>query len=359
MQYVNSSELSSGMYLARSLHYYDTTYNKVLELKKSTILSQLIIQKIIKEKIKGVYIDFDLSNITIAPSISPHVKEEALSAVAQLSESFNGKGLKQDDIDILSKTAEDLVESFNPEDEIFVNLYDIKSYDDYTYHHSVNVAIISLAMAMELEFTKDKLKEIVMCGLLHDIGKVAIPIEIINKPSKLTPEEFEIVKHHPANAGIYLADKHLVSNNIYMGIISHHEKWDGSGYPCHLKQIHIPLYGRILTVADVYDALTSKRPYRQPAKPNEAIEYIMGGTDTYFDEQIVKIFMRVICPYPVGIEVKLSNNFQGIVIKNNKNNPLRPVVKLTNSSKIIDLYNDVDSMNIVILDTIEHISNSK
>ena len=135
--------------------------------------------------------------------------------------------------------------------------------------------------------------------------------------------------------------------------MSHHEKWDGTGYPNKLSKTNIPLFGRIITVADVYDALTSTRPYRKPSEPTEAIEYIMGGVGTYFDEDIVNLFLRRIAPYPAGIKILLSNGKPAQVIKNNPDQPLRPVISLSGTGELLDLYNDPTTYNVVIKETLK------
>ncbi|MPN63822.1 hypothetical protein SDC9_211588 [bioreactor metagenome] len=147
--------------------------------------------------------------------------------------------------------------------------------------------------------------------------------------------------------------KGLVSNEILEGIAYHHEKFDGTGYPQGRKNYRIPLYGRILSVCDVYHALTSNRSYRKSCFPPEVMEYLMSNADTHFDYDILTVFLKNIVAFPVGTFVKLSNNKSGVVIQNHKENNLRPVVRLLNPNNTpgeeIDLFNDYKYMNVTIV----------
>jgi HD-GYP domain-containing protein (c-di-GMP phosphodiesterase class II) len=177
-----------------------------------------------------------------------------------------------------------------------------------------------------------------------------IPLSIINKPGKLTPEEFDIMKTHPINSINQL--QYIVSLDVIRGIESHHEKVDGSGYPYGRKGDNIHLYGKILSVCDVYDALTSTRSYRKSCFPGEVIEYIMGCADTHFDYEILCKFLKNIVAYPVGTFVTLSNEKIAVVVKNFADNIMRPVIRIINDDNTIgediDLFNDLRYMNITI-----------
>ena len=232
-----------------------------------------------------------------------------------------------------------------------MGISDLQTYDENTYLHSLSVTVISIAIGTELELNKEQLCNLGVCAMLHDIGKIEIPIEIISKPAKLTKNEYDIVKTHTSLGGSYIVKNKEISNDIYLGVVSHHEKFDGTGYPNGLKKKEIPLFGRIITVSDVYDALTANRPYRTPIKPFEAIEYIMGGAGTSFDYDIVKAFLKRIEPYPIGACVRLSDGRRGKIIRKNYNFPLRPVIKIIEGKEeILDLQNNFNLKNIVIND---------
>lgn len=355
MVFVKTEELLPGMYLARDIHFYDISSHSAMILKAGQKLTNVIINQMLNAKLDGGYIDTVNSELQIVSSINVQIRKEAITNIHNLADNFidSSKGVQESDIKALGNTTSRLIDSLSSQKDILVNIADIKMYDDYTYHHSLSVAIMAIAIGMELGLTNQLLNELGLAGLLHDIGKVAIPIEIIQKPDKLTDEEFNLVRMHPIHAANHLRDRKLVNENVYRGIVGHHEKLDGSGYPNNLKGTEIHPYARILAVADVYDALTSNRPYRIPNQPNEAIEYIMGGVGRHFDEKVVQAFLRKIAPYPLSSKVKLSNGETAFVVKNYPDQPLRPLVAVMGTTKMYDLSNDTDCMNIIIKEIVE------
>ena len=181
---------------------------------------------------------------------------------------------------------------------------------------------------MGMGFSADKLKELCIAGMFHDMGKLEVPAEILNKPSKLTTEEYDIIKKHPQKSYDLLADRFEISSNVRMGVLCHHENEDGSGYPRGLTGDKINIFAKILHVVDVYDALTSKRSYKKAYACSEALEYLMGGTATLFDEKVVDVFMKYVPIYPKGMQVLLSDGRKGVIVRNNHISSLRPVVRM-------------------------------
>lgn len=354
--FVNTKDILPGMCLARSVNFYDINTQKAQTYEMGHILSDMAITQLKTAEINGIYVDTYKSKIRVISSINQEIRAEAITGIHQMADNFmnSDKGITRQDVDEISDTTQKLINSLSSNKDILVNIADIKMYDDYTYHHSLSVAIMAIAIGLELGFNNFMLSELGTAGLMHDIGKVSVPIEIINKPGRLTPEEFEIVKMHPVYAAQHLKERNIVSENIYKGIIQHHEKIDGSGYPYHLKGKEIHPYARILAVADVYDALTSNRPYRTPNPPNEAIEYIMAGMGTQFDENILRAFLRKVAPFPTGSIVQLSNGERGCVIKNHPNNPLRPIISVLDTNKCYDLSEQEELFNIVITGIVEN-----
>lgn len=337
------------MCLARSLNFYNPTAKKALSLDIGTVLDKKCIDSLLSASVDGAYIDTLRSNVNVSASINKEIKSEALAGIHSLSDKFISSGVQKSDIVSLGLTTQKLIDNLSSNEDVFVNITDMKMYDDYTYHHSLSVAIMAIAIGQEMGLDNNMLNELGAAGLLHDIGKLSIPIEIINKPGKLTPEEFEIVKKHPVYAAQHLGERNVVSQNIYYAILEHHERVDGTGYPYHLSGTGIHPYARILAVADVYDALTSKRPYRVPSPPNEAIEYIMGGVGSHFDENVVKAFLRKVAPYPTGCHVILSNGEKACVLKNFREAPLRPLVSVIDTDRCYNLSGDEKCYNIVIV----------
>jgi HD-GYP domain-containing protein (c-di-GMP phosphodiesterase class II) len=229
--------------------------------------------------------------------------------------------------------AEKMVNQMIENAPVSVDMIDLRNFDDYTYRHSVNVAVLSTVIGMHLGYTKEYLNELCTAALLHDIGKQMLYPEILNKPGFLTDDEYEHIKEHPQMAYDILKERMDISAKVRISVLSHHENEDGSGYPRGLKGDEIFAFAKIIHVADVFDALTSKRPYKQPYAKSEAVEYLMGNCGRLFDTKVVEAFINSISVYPKGMEVLLSDGRRGIVSAN-RNNSLRPVVRLFNGEEI-------------------------
>ena len=214
-----------------------------------------------------------------------------------------------------------------------MNLMDIKSFDDYTFTHNINVATISLFIGEALGLSKDDLFELGMGCMLHDVGKINIPIEILNKNGKLTDQEFAQMKSHPMKGFEILQKSRNISERARRVALEHHEKYDGSGYPNNIRGNAISLFGRICAVADVYDALTTDRPYRVAMQPYDAMKILIAGIDKHFDPNILNTFIRKFSIYPAGSLVKLNDGSIALVLRNNPQAVIRPVLKIITNSK--------------------------
>ena len=227
-----------------------------------------------------------------------------------------------------------------------VHINNLKSYDEYTYHHSLSVAVLSVAIGQTIGLTGGELRSLCRCAILHDIGKIFVPIDLINKPGKLDVKEFETVKNHAIRGGQYLKNGTIGNMELWLGIMCHHEKINGTGYPRGLKKDEIPLFSRIIAVADVYDALTSLRPYRNPMTPCGALEIVMSEAGTAFDMNVVQAFKLKLEMYPINTIVELSDKRLGIVTSNI--NASRPVLQMLGSDEVVNL-SDISNMSLVIM----------
>ena len=365
MRLVPVNCIKSGSYLSKSI--YDTK-GRVL-LAKGVSLTPLILQRVRCHGFLSLYIQDEYSEEEIEDVIRPELRQKAIFTVKNyfgffkhpLEVSINTP--KKDDdasrreyLQSLRDIAESIVEEILEQKNVLINLVDIKSMDNYTYAHCVNVAILSLVMGIELGFNRKQLMDLAVGAMLHDVGKIFIPTEVLNKKGKLDDREFQLIKEHPEKGYEYLKDIYEISSLSRAIVIQHHEKVDGSGYPRGLKNNEIHSYAKLVAIADVYDALTSDRPYRRGLSPNEALEYIMGAVDKEFDYTIVKAFMRKIVPYPVGALVKLSNGCIAAVVENNHYLPMRPVVRVILGDSqyakddIIDLYRNYS----IVIDGIQY-----
>lgn len=241
----------------------------------------------------------------------------------------------------------ELMEAINKNDAVAVNIADLKVSDEYTLEHSVDVATISMITAKKKGKSQKELFEIGMAGLMHDIGKTKVPPEILNKPAKLTFEEFKEMKKHSLYSYQMVKDNTSISNDVKLAMLQHHEKLDGSGYPYGIKGDEIHPYAKIITIADIFDALVTNRPYKRGIAPKEAVEMIMGMTET-LDMKDLKSFLSTMILYPVDSLVQLSNGEVARVVKKNPDFLLRPMVVGVTSGTVYDL-GDIRCMNLVIV----------
>lgn len=213
-----------------------------------------------------------------------------------------------------------------------ISLARLKNADEYTYMHSVAVCALMIALARELKLSEKLVKEAGIAGLLHDIGKMAIDDKVLNKPGKLTDEEFVQVKRHPEAGFEILKNMDNVSNFAKYVCLHHHEKFDGSGYPKKLEGEDIHLLARMGAVCDVYDAITSDRPYKKGWDPAESIRR-MAEWKGHFDPNVFQAFVKTMGIYPVGALVRLQSDKLAVVIEQNPGALLTPTVKVFFSTK--------------------------
>lgn len=200
--------------------------------------------------------------------------------------------------------------------------------DGELYHHSVNVTLFALGVAVGLGIEESKLVDLGIGMLLHDIGKLRIPDTIFKKPGKLTPQEFAQMKLHTNYGYEILRQSPDLSTTSALISLEHHERMDGSGYPRGLQGDEIHLFGKIAGVVDVYEALTANRVYRKAYLPHEALEVLLGGGGSKFDPAVIGAFVRTIAVYPVGMTLLLSNGYRAVVVRSPKMQTQRPVVRI-------------------------------
>ncbi len=225
-------------------------------------------------------------------------------------------------------TAQGIVDVLLNRKNLTINIQDVKQMEGYLYQHTVNVAVLSVLLGMDQGLPEEDLENLAIGALFHDIGYNFISKSILNKPAPLMKKEIEEVRKHAYLGYQHLKDDVDINSHIRMIVLQHHEWINGTGYPHGLTGMNIHDLSKIVAIADVYDALTSDRPYRAALPPNEAIEFLLGHANQQLDENLVKSFIKLIIPYPVGTLVKLSNGDIGIVDRLYENFPLRPVVKV-------------------------------
>ncbi len=234
---------------------------------------------------------------------------------------------KSINLDKISKMVEEVIEQLLSAKEIMLTLSRLRTIDDYTYEHSVSVCVFSLVIGMDMNLPMSELKLLGTGALLHDIGKVCISEDVLKKPSSLTREEYDEVKSH-TELGYQILLKSGVSEEVAQIALYHHEKYDGTGYNRCLHGEEIPLWSRIVTLADSYDAMSSDRVYRKRFSPDKVYKEIACLSGQHFDYDITERFLRRIDLYPIGTGVLLNTNHKGVVVAQNKFLPQSPIIRI-------------------------------
>lgn len=209
-----------------------------------------------------------------------------------------------------------------------LSLIRLKTADEYTYLHSVAVCVLMVALGKQFGLRGEELKEVGVAGLLHDIGKMAVPGDILNKPGKLTDEEFEIVKSHPRRGWEILKSVYHTGEPALDVCLHHHERMDGKGYPEKLSADTLTLHARMGAVCDVYDAITSDRCYKKGWEPAEAIKKMASWKDGHFDETVFRAFVKTVGIYPNGTLVKLKSGRLGVVLEQSEKSLMTPLIRV-------------------------------
>jgi putative nucleotidyltransferase with HDIG domain len=249
------------------------------------------------------------------------------------------------DIEPMEKAAEGLIDSLENQSNAMLCLARIRAKDKYLMEHSLNVGMLLAYFGRSLGLNKAKQKQLLMGGMLHDIGKINTPDEILHKPGRLTDDEFVIMREHVVHSHNILKAQEGISNIMLEIASNHHERLDGLGYPKQLKGDQLSAYTRMANIVDCYDALTADRVYKSGMPPTAAFRILLSGVGTQFDKVLVEKFIRCMGVYPVGTLVKLKSGKLGVVVERNELKPLQPVIKqvfntLTNTHtevKLLDL----------------------
>jgi putative nucleotidyltransferase with HDIG domain len=327
-----------GMLLAE-----DIIYNGSKLVSRNTVFNSYIIKKLMS---LGEY----------SVCVYDPVHDNALNKYNDTIESFQRDYMEDvhlikkviEELTVTSKVNHDYVMSISQSifkylDEgnaIIKCLNSLKKADEYTYTHCINVAIYSMMIAKWMNLSLESIKEIIQSGLIHDIGKIKIPIKILNKPGKLTEEEFYEIKKHTV-LGYDLVNEYKDFNkNIRNTVLMHHERIDGSGYPFGFTEKDIPLSAKIVSVADVFDAMTSNRIYKKGTTPFKALEMFMIEGLKQYDRSVVFALLGNITPYYTGMKVTLEDGRLGEIMYIPPNDILYPVVKVDN--ELIDLSREIN-----------------
>lgn len=251
-------------------------------------------------------------------------KKTYFSTVTAVSEVMDSLKLKQAvSLKRSKRVVQSMVDQILQEDTTLLGLTNLRSHDEYTYNHSVNVCILALAIGQRLGYRKRSLSELGMAALFHDLGKYDIPVEILNKSTDFTPAEWEIMRGHPIMSVkelVRLKGIHEMAVKVAIGAFEHHLNYDLSGYPKLATKRKLSLVGRIVCIVDCYDALTASRVYnRIPFAPDKALRFMLSRSGKAFDPILMKLFVNAIGVFPIGTLVLLNTKEIGVVAASNAN----------------------------------------
>lgn len=356
---ISTKDLSEGMKLVDDV----VTQEGQLLVTRGTEINQRIIARLSFYGIPYVYIE--------QKSKKPQNKEKPLDHLSyykQMESTYefkrfnyvfkNGVGLLQETIDQILKNhgevdllkilndVEAMVKTSGTSMHLLSMLQCIRRYDDLIYVHSMNVALICNVFAEWLHMSENDKQMLTVAALLHDIGKTAIPKEVLSKTSKLTDDEFEMIRRHPVT-GYELIKNLGLDDSIQQAILQHHERCDGTGYPNHELSANISDFAKIIAIADVYDAMTSNRSYREGICPFVVIDVLEKEGYRKYEPQFLLPFMERISQCYINASVRLSNGCEGEVIMLNPQHLSRPVIKVGNEYVNL-LYNHYISIEAVI-----------
>ncbi|MDF2881508.1 MAG: family phosphohydrolase [Clostridiaceae bacterium] len=328
---------------------YDS-FGRVL-LTKGSKLSIPCINKIKQNGFYYIYVEDNRFNDIKQDEKIQNLKETALTRIPNIfNDIIDGNNILFYE---LCQIVDNIVEYIVDKGDINTNLYEINKYDNYTYIHSVDTSIMAVFLGKALRLKEHDLKQLALAAILHDIGKIGIPEIILNKKGPLADDELNMMRKHPLFGYNTLKKTGINDIDILNVVLEHHERVDGKGYPFGTKGDKLSNYSKIVSVCDVFTAISANRSYRPRFNPNEAYEYILSGINTMFEERIVSEFKKAFSIYPLGCRVKLSNGVIGYVVKQNKNFPDRPIIRITDdayTNERISPYeiNLVSNTNIII-----------
>lgn len=335
MRYMPIAKVEAGMVLGQGILDGE---GKIL-LAKGTLLGQEETRELVDMGVSGVYIEDGASRgLEVFGLISPALWQEALRLVHDLYQEEGALEVGQDDIiDVARRITKELLAG----KDMLYDKIDIRALGDYTFFHSVNVAVLAAMLGIQTRnLDLEELTMLTAAGLVHDVGRRYVEADVLNAKRALTEEERLLVVQHAKLSYDFLEEHYDFGPELLEGVLGHHEWYNGCGYPMRRSGYEISYFARILKVADVFDALTSKLPYHDPVSPSGAVDYILANTGVEFDPDLAELFVKKIAIYPVGCQVALSDGREALVLENRPESLLRPKVRLLPDGEEIDLQDE-------------------
>lgn len=331
MKLVATNSIKPGTKLSQAI----TNQKGQVLINAGVPLTERMIMRLVDYRISFVYIDDEKTKDIVAKgTISEQTHRKAIETIEN---TFNE--LKADEgisnsfvIEKATKQFTEVIRSVMSElkgnKELLTLLSNVMVHDHYIFTHSFNVTLYALAIGLKLNIPDKQLEALGLGALLHDVGKMLIPLDTLMKPGKLTTEEYEMVKKHTTDGFNLLRNLPNIPLTAAHCTLQHHERLDGSGYPRGIKGDDIHLFGKILAVADVFDAVTTNRVYRQAMLPHEGLEILYAGTGRHFEPKMVEAFRNAVAIYPVGLTVTFNDGRTGVVARQNQGYCDRPIVRI-------------------------------
>ena len=334
-------------------------YNNSLQvtLRRGVALSESHVRTIRHVNISGLYIDDEQTrDIIIKPLLEEDLKLNFAHEVQNVFSSV--QSMVEPETGMIEDMIHSVIAQISGRTNQLVSMFDLKAFDDYIFQHSIDVCILAVVAGQALQLSPHLLNNLAVSAVYHDIGKMHIDQQVVNKRGPLTDEEYAIMQKHPAMSVEFVKKIGVTRDDILQGIAQHHERMDGTGYPDAVAGEKIGLFGRIIALSDVFDAITSKRTYKEAALPSEAVEQVLTGAGGPFDRALAELFVNNISVYPVGLTVRLSNGMTGVVAENHAGFAMRPRIKVFSGEAgsppfLIDLKNDFSARNISIVETLD------
>ena len=328
MRLVHLTKVHPGIIIAQAV--YKASGQKLLNA--GTVIKTHYIKYLQQLGISQIYIhDERLEGVDGEDIIAERTRLEVRALIKEMMNETKGRTSARRFCiieDKISKGIDTLIDELLDNENLIISLADIRSADSYTFDHSLTVTLLSLILAIKLDYPLSLIKRNTIGFLLHDLGNVKIPERILRKQGPLTKEEYELIKKHPQYGYELFKKSSLYSDSAAMIIYQHHERLQGQGYPRGVKRENIHWLAQIAAIADTYDALTSQRPYRKYYRPDEALNILSVDGGTKYNHEMLTTFFSFIAAYPTGTHVKLSTGESGLVIANTEGYPYRPVVRV-------------------------------
>lgn len=338
---IRLNKLQPGMIVAKTIV---SETGKVL-LGQGTLLTGALIAQLIKWQVTEVAVAMPTAG-NMSQQQFTALYETTLESVARHFESV--RAFQEVPVAELTELVDSYLELMVNVAGVVDRLYKVQMHNEYTFQHSLNVAVLSGVLGKWMGFSGRRLKELILAGLLHDIGKTLVPAEILNKASRLSGEEMNVIRAHSAQGYQLLQDCKDIPNAVKLGVCQHHEREDGSGYPFGLRHYHIHIYAKIVAVADSYDAMSSERVYRPKMPPFQVIEILLEQLGK-LNTQVCVTLLTNIRRFLLGSSVLLSDGKKATIVELNDMLRIRPIVQ-NEQGEVIDLARREDLEVVTIFD---------